>query len=161
MKLVGLVAVLIAAGAAGFYAGDKYLSVLKGIKRTDRLISQIILGLQSEHQTLGEIFENASENGDLSTKNFLQNISVSNLAEGAKIAKKCDFCRDKTAIAILSEAFGILGKYSAEQQIEELNFCRNKLRALYENSEEQILAKAKLSRCFGILAGAFIFIMLI
>lgn len=161
MKLLGITMIFVAASATGFFAGERYLSVLKEIKRAESLIGSIILGLQSERMTLSEIFENAVFSGDEKTKLFTESLSFQSLDDASKIAEKCGFCKDKATNLILGEAFSVLGKYSAGEQINELEFCRNKLRALYEKSEEPFSMKAKLSRYSGILAGTFFVIILL
>ncbi len=161
MKILGLLMVLVSACGIGFYIGEKYISQLKGVKKAEKLVGNIILGLQSERLTLSEIFENIAVSGDLSTQSFIENLSFNNLSTVSKTAEESGFCCDKEAILILNEAFSVLGKYSAEEQIKELLFSREKLKRLYEKNEEDIKNKAKLSRCSGALAGVFIFIVLI
>ena len=160
MKLIGIALIFSSATAVGFFISDKYLSMLKGIKRADILLKNIILGLQNERQTLSQIFENASACGDEKTKQFIAIIKIRDLENIGKSASECGFCSNSTANSILSEAFFVLGKYSAEEQIKELSFCRSKLQALFEKSEETLYMKAKLSRYSGVLAGAFFAIIL-
>ena len=160
MKLVGIVMIASALSAGGFFAGEKYFSVLKGIDRADKLLGNIILGLQSERMTIEEIFENAVKTGDETTKNFIENLSPQETGNAAKIAYECGFCKNDTANSILSEAFFVLGRYSAEEQVKEIEFCRRKLKNLYEKSEEPFLMKAKLARYSGVLAGIFAAIVL-
>ncbi|MBQ7874841.1 MAG: hypothetical protein IJ306_06780 [Oscillospiraceae bacterium] len=155
MKLFGITMIFAAAAAAGFLAEEKYLSMLKGIKRAENLMVNFILGLKSERLTLSEIFENAVSSGDEKTKRFIMNIPLQKLEDAPEISEKCGFCNDRTANSILGEAFCMLGKYSADEQISELEFCRNRFRSLYEKNEEPYKMKAKLSRYAGILSGIF------
>ncbi len=161
MKLLGIIMVLISASGVGFYIGSKYISVLKGIKRAENFIGSIILELKNERLTLSQMFENAAALGDMSTQSFIKNLSFQNLNNISKIALESGFCPDESALAVLNEAFSVLGKYSAADQITELEFCKNKLHSIYEKNEENLLAKAKLSRSFGILSGIFFAIILL
>ena len=161
MKLIGLAIIFIAAAYGGFYIGDKYRFVLNGIKRAENLLGTIVFGIQNERVPLSELFNNIASNGDKQTNEFMRNIELRHLDKAQIIAEQCGFCNDKTAIAILSEAFSILGKYSAAEQIKELEYCRNKLRAHYEKIREPFLIKIKLSRYSGIFTGILLSIILI
>ena len=62
---------------------------------------------------------------------------------------------------ILKEAFSVIGRYSAEDQISEIEFCRKKLNEIYLKNENEFRSKSKLSKSFGVLAGAFLIIIFI
>lgn len=160
MKILGIAFVFSATSFAGFFAGERYLSMLKGIKRAESFIANVILGLQSERQTLTEIFESTANSCDEQTKKFIDMLDLKSLGDASKKASEYGFCSEKTANSILSEAFFVLGKYSAAEQIKELEFCRSKLASLYEKSEENFRSKAKLSGYSGVLAGIFLAIIM-
>ena len=110
---------------------------------------------------INRIFENCIIECDGKTKEFLCSVSLKNLNSIDIIAKKTGFCENKKVNCVLSEAFSVLGKYSAEYQISEIEFCRKKINGIYEKSENDFLSKAKLFRYFGVLAGLFFVILLI
>lgn len=160
MKITGLIFIFAAFSATGFYFSEKYISLLNDIKRADLFLKNLIFGIKCEHMTVYEIFKEIIKNCDKKTKNFLSDISPENFEKISEYSEKSGFCKNKTANSILEEAFFVLGKYSASEQEPELEFCRGKLKALYEKNEHDFLSKAKLSKSFGILSGLFAVIVL-
>lgn len=161
MKLIGISMIISACSLLGFAVAKEYNSVLNGINRAEKLIKTIIFCLHNEHMSIPEILSYIYSVGDNKTKNFIENIEFSSLGNIEETAIKCGFCKDETANSILREVFSVIGKYSAKEQIAELEFCRNKLNRLYENNAEIIKNKAEFSRRFGILAGIFIAVIFI
>ena len=159
--MLGIILVIVSFSTLGFYLADKKLSVLKSIKRMDKLLEIIILSLESERMTLEEIFENNSFYNDKSTSDFLSKLSPSDFSNVSNIALECGFCTNKTALSILDEVFFVLGKYSSDEQIKEISFCRNKLNSFFEKINDEILSKAKLLKYSGFFAGITTAIILI
>ena len=161
MKLCGILFLFISISSLGFFISEKYISKLKDIQRVDLFIKNVLLGLENENMTINEIFEFIEKSCDDKTKNFLYSSSPENFKKISEIAYTSDFCKDKTVILILDEVFYVLGKYSAAEQIKEINFCRNKVISYSQKKENSFLEKAKLSRCSGVLAGILAAIMFI
>lgn len=161
MKIIGMVFVFVSISYSGFHISEIYLSVLKDIKRADTLLKNMILGIESENMTLKEIFDLCIKNGDEKTKSFLEKIVPGNYEHASETASSTEFCRNKDVCNILDEVFLILGKYSAMEQIREIEICRNKIKAYYDKNEDKFREKAKLSKYSGILAGFFAVILFI
>ena len=161
MKILGIFFVLFSVSFAGFEIGNKYLSELSGIKRAEIFLKNIILCLENENMTLTEIFENSVILYDKKTEDFIFELHKYGTSEITEKAVKTGFCSNKSAVSVLEEVFAVLGKYSAEKQIREISFCRNKLNDLYNNNENLFKSKSKLAKISGILTGAFLSIILI
>ncbi|MBR3962908.1 MAG: stage III sporulation protein AB [Oscillospiraceae bacterium] len=161
MKIFGLALLFSAFLYSGFFIGSRYISALKEIERSGNLLKNIIFCLKKENMTVSKIFETCSLESDGETKNFILSLSPKNFDNIEILSAKTNFCKVKSANRILQEAFSVLGKYSADEQLSEIEFCRKKLINLYEKSEEPFKSKAKLFRYFGILAGAFFVIIFI
>ncbi len=159
MKLIGIILIFLSVSFVGFEIGSKYISELKGIKRAEILLKNIILCIESENMTLKEIFENDIVLYDKNTEEFIFEL---NRYERKKVAQKAiesGFCNNKSAVLVLEEAFSVLGKFSSEDQIREIGFCRNRLNDIYKQNEPIIKSRIKLARISGILAGSFISIL--
>lgn len=161
MKTFGILFVFISFSFAGIYFYIKNISVLKSIKRAEEFLSMVLLYLKNEQMTVSEIFENISKNADFETKKFIKNIRPNSLKDSAITAEECGFSRNKTVTEILNKVFSVLGKYPYEEQIKEINFCREKLNDLYIKSEDGTKQKAKLSAYSGLLGGFLAVIFLI
>ena len=57
MKLIGIILIFLSVSFVGYEIGNKYISELKGIKRAEILLKNIILCLENENMTLKEIGE--------------------------------------------------------------------------------------------------------
>ena len=161
MKFYGLILLFSAFSLVGFLKANSYLSSLKDIKRAEFLIKNIGMCIKKENMSVGKIFEICSLECDEKTKIFLDSISPKDFGNVIFFSQKSNFCKDKTANRILQEAFLVLGKYSAAEQLSELEFCRKKANELYSKSENDLLSKAKIFKYSGILAGIFLVIILI
>lgn len=161
MKTLGMIFLFLSISFFGFYIAEKYISVIKDLKRVELFIKNVLLCLESENMTVDEIFEFIKKSGDKNTNNFLDSISRKDFSQISKKSTDTNFCKNKTANSILEEIFSVLGKYSAKEQIKEISFCRNKIHAYYEKNERSFFEKAKLSRYSGILAAIFSVILFI
>lgn len=155
MKVLGILMVFLSFTFAGFCISENYISKLKDIKRIDYLLKNIVLRIKNDSMTINEIFEEISKSSDEKTKKFISVINPESFDNLVADSENSLFCRNKSANIILKEAFSVLGRYSASEQEKEIELCRNRLRNLYEKSEENILSKAKLSKTSGILFGVF------
>ena len=161
MKILGLIIIFSIFTFLGFSKAKDSVSALEDMKRAEFLLKNIIFCLKRENMPINRIFENCIIECDGKTKEFLCSVSLKNLNSIDNIANKTGFCVNKKVNGVLSEAFSVLGKYSAEHQISEIEFCRKKINGIYEKSENDFLSKAKLFRYFGVLAGLFFVILLI
>ena len=161
MKILGLAIIFSVFTFLGFSKAKDCVSALEDIKRVEFLLKNIVFCLKRENMPVNRIFGNCILDCDEKTKKFLYSVSLKNLNAIDIIAIKTEFCKNKKANCVLSEAFSVLGKYSAEHQIAEIEFCRKKINGIYEKNENDFLSKAKLFRYFGVLAGLFFVILLI
>ena len=161
MKILGLLLLFGSASFSGFLIANNFVSYLKDVKRVEDFIKNIILCLKKENMTLMKIFETCSNLSDSKTKDFIKSISPKDFDKIHFMAKESGFCKNKSALLILQEAFSVLGKYSLSEQISELEFCRKKASELYSKSEKDLLSKAKIFKSSGILAGTFLVIIFI
>ena len=160
MKLAGILFLFCFISSIGFEIGSGYISLIKDIERVELFLKNIILCLENENMTVGEIFENCYASGDEKTKLFIISVQNNNFEKASKSAFECGFCNNIEVFPILDEVFAVLGKYSAAEQIRELGFCRNKLKNIHHENKKTLCSKARLSRYSGVLAGAFISILL-
>ena len=161
MKVLGLIIIFLSFSFLGFSKANNCVSALADMKRAEFLLKNIIFCLKRENMPINRIFENCALECDKKTKDFLCSVSLKNLSDIEILADKIGFCRNKKVNSVLRDAFSVLGKYSAEHQISEIEFCRKKISNIYEKSEADFLSKAKLFRYSGILAGLFFVILMI
>ena len=161
MKFIGIFLIFFSFSLFGFSLGNKYLSMLKDMKRAEIFIKNIILFIKNENLTVEEIFENCISCGDKETKKFLSELRDSHDGNISFLAEKSGFSKNKTVNLLLEEVFYVLGKYSSEEQIKEFEFCRSKIKNLFEKEEKDFTDRAKLCRNLGILSGLFVSIMII
>ena len=55
----------------------------------------------------------------------------------------------------------ILGRLSAEEQIKELEFARNKLTVYREKIYDELINKSKFSKKIGVISGVFIAVIML
>lgn len=167
MKTVGIIFIFFSLSAAGIAVGENYISVLKSIKRAEAFLSTLLIGLENGRLSVLEMLKNASLSDDAETKAFADMLeanfksSCGNMVKVKEAVLKSDFCKDKIAALSLLEAIEILGKCSAEEQVEKIKFCRESIRKRYDTAFIPYSQKAKLSRSSGILAGLLAAIILI
>ena len=161
MKYIGIAILFSAFSFLGFSEAKKCILAIESIKRAEFLLKNIVFCLKKERMTVNKIFENCICECDEKTKAFLESFSFRNSQNIDFIAQKSEFCLLPEVNSVLQEAFSVLGKYSAEHQISEIEFCRKKIGNIYEKREKDFLSKAKLFRYSGILSGLFFAVMLI
>lgn len=153
MKTAGLFLLFLSVCSAGFLISNDYILILKEARRTEELLKNFLIGIRSENISLSEIFEKISDSCDSKTKEFIKNLNYKDFQKIDSYILKSGFCKNRTIINILSKAFSILGRYSASEQISEIESCIALVQAFYEKNEDEILSKSKLFKSFGILMG--------
>lgn len=161
MKLIGIFIIFSACSLTGFMYSQKYKLKIDEIKRAEVFIKTIVFCLKNDHMSTPEIFDCIYSSCDETTKKFVESIRKNCFNNIEETAKECGFCCDKSTIQILNEAFFVFGKYSAEEQIYELEICRNKLKSLYEKNFDSLSTKSKLSLRFGVICGLLFVLILI
>ena len=161
MKYIGLFMIFCSVLFIGLNRAQKEKDVLKSIKSTESIVSKMILLIKNEHATTDDILSYIKHNSDLSTRKFIENLSLEKLSHSSKIAKECGFSNDTTVLSVISDVFGILGRYSADEQLKELEIAREKLKTYYNTIESDIKTKASLFAKSSLLCGILAVILLI
>lgn len=161
MKIAGIILIIISFSYIGYVLGEKQLSVLKEIERTDKILKNIILGLKDKKKTVFEIFDEIKAFSDKETIDFLNSIYKNNGTSIEQKAKETGFCYSSSITSVLEDIFSVLGKYTSDEQISELEFCREKLKNKYSEIKGPAFEKAKLYKYSGILSGIFTAVLFI
>ena len=154
MKLAGIILVFCACIFGGTAVAGKYLSVLKGIERAERLVGAMIDGVRLEHRTMVEILEGVL-NTDEETEALVSSVLKKDTAE------KSGFCTDEEANKLLEEAFEIFGRTTADEQIKSLEHIQSGLRKRHELLSKPTYERAKLARSMGVIAGFLAAVILV
>ena len=153
--------IALACSISGCMISQKYIEMLKGIWRTENLIKNIIICIQNERMSVPDIFDYLYSFSDDNTKKLIGILSEFDFNNIDKKALESGFCYDKTSCGILKEAFLILGRLSAEEQIKELEFARSKLSVYREKISDELINKAKFSKKIGVISGVFIAVIML
>ena len=161
MKIIGIMMIALACSTSGFVISQKYIEVLKGVQRAEDFIKNIIICIRNERMSIPDIFNYLFSFSDDYTKRFIDILVEFDFKNIDKKAFESGFCNDKTACKILREVFLILGRLSAEEQIKELEFARNKLTVYREKIYDELINKAKFSKKIGVISGVFIAVIML
>lgn len=160
MKLLGGIMIFSAIAFSGFYSGEIYRKRLLSIAKAENLIKKIVLLLKKENMALPEMFSILSAEDEI-TGDFLKKAEENRFCRIGEAAEESGFCKIDSVNSVLAEAFSVLGKYSADEQISEIEISRKKINDIYEKSKEPLLKKAGLIKKCGVLLGAFVLILIL
>lgn len=166
LKYAGLAVIIAVTSFAGNYFSVSLKARLVNLKKINYLIDEIIVLLRFKGATVYEITECLAGNERFFDFSFLKSISVN---ENASFQQS--WCRaleanpvfgfKSTDLEILSDIGKKLGTSDIEGQLSMLNLQRTELEMLISSVESDCEKKSKLYRSLGVLAGAFISVMLI
>lgn len=164
MKIVGILFILVASCGMGWEFGQQHLSELKKIKNADAVLTTILTGLENGRQTVHEIFYQIESSADDEQAKIFEQVEKSFKSgktffhtDGERIL----FGKDPTVLENIRCTFSVLGKYSAEEQIAKIQFCRENIRNRYRILDEPFRQKAKLFQSLGVLGGLFLSVILL
>ncbi len=165
-KFVGLAVIIAVTSLTGSYFALTLKMRLTNLKKINYLIDEIIILLRFKASTVYEITEHLVKNKRFSDFGFLSNIS-----EKDNISFQHSWCSalnknlpsglKKEDAEILADIGRNLGTSDMEGQISMLSLQRTELEMLISSAESDCERKSKLYRSLGVLAGAFISVMLI
>lgn len=164
MKIVGILFILVASCGMGWEFGQQHLSELKKIKNADAVLTTILTGLENGRQTVHEIFYQIESSADDEQAKIFEQVEKS-FKNGETFfhtdGERLLFGKDPTVLENIRCTFSVLGKYSAEEQIAKIQFCRENIRNRYRILDEPFRQKAKLFQSLGVLGGLFLSVILL
>ena len=166
MKVVGIIIIFLSCCTAG------YLRSVECVKTRDEIYAFMKLIEHIKHEVMfyltrqGEIFEKF-ENHVLEKNGFIQVLKSEKIEDEKSLLyhalEKCDgkLSLDSESKKILIEFSKTLGQLSPGDQCESCKKTYAYLEEIYKKEKEEALARVKLNRCIGCLAGAFVVLILL
>jgi len=164
VKIFCFVIITAATSAAGNYFSLMLKSRLAALTKLNYMIDEIIMMLRFKSPTVYEIAEELRRDDRFSCFEFLGKISVDKPFRESwrKAVRECPPGGLSESDRALLEDIGMqLGTSDTESQISTLGLQRAELTAAIAAAGADCDKKAKLYRSMGVLAGAFISIMLV
>lgn len=165
-KIIGIVIII----SVTSFTGSYFSMILKNrvviLKKLNYMLEEILILLRCRSATVYEIAEALAADDRFSDFGFLQKVisdknkpfrenwckAVSeNIPQGAK----------KSDIELLTDIGRKLGASDLDGQISTISLWQSEVVSAISSAEEDYAGKAKLYRSLGVLAGAFISIMLV
>ncbi len=166
LKYAGLAVIIAVTSLLGNYFSSVIKMRLNNLKKINYLIDEIITLLRFNGSTVYEITNHLANNERFSDFSFLSNITtnenISFQQSWCSALKTYPiFSLKASDLDILADIGRKLGTSDMEGQLSMLNLQRTELEMLISSVEEDCEKKSKLYRSLGVLAGAFISVMLI
>lgn len=164
MKLLGILLVFAACIFGGAALARRYISVLEGVERAEKLVAALADGVRREHGTMEEILCSVLKTDDKTDcfiNAVLKNSAGKRIVLKRETAAETGFCSDGFANKLLLEAFDIFGKTDAVEQVLRLEHIQSSLYKRREQLLKPTYERAKLARSFGVLAGFLAAVILI
>lgn len=164
LKLLGFVIITIVTSLAGNYFSFMLKSRLSALKKMNYMIDEIIAFLRFKSPTVYEIVRELREDGRFEEFDFLSEISEDvpfRQSWRNAVRKNPPRGMTKSDAELLVDVGTQLGTSDTESQISNLGLQRTELMSALSDAEADYRKKSKLYRSMGVLAGAFISIMLI
>lgn len=165
-KYAGIALIIAVTSFAGCYFSTSLKTRLTNLKKINFLIDEIIILLRFKASTVYEITEYLVKNGRFSDFDFLgcitpdKDVSFQQNWHNA-IEANPPMSLNRNDLEILADIGKNLGTSDMEGQISMLSLQRAELETLISYAEADCEKKSKLYRSLGVLAGAFISVMLI
>lgn len=166
LKVIGITVIIAVTSFAGGYFSSLLKSRAVMLKKLNYMLEEILVLLRYRSATVYEIAEALAADERFSEFKFLEKVkpdkeksfrqSWCEAAESCKIygLKKCD-------TELLMDVGRKLGASDLDGQISVIKLWQTELSAAISSAEADYIGKAKLYRTLGVLAGAFIAIMLV
>ncbi len=166
LKYAGLAIIIAVTSFAGCYFSSALKTRLTNLKKINFLIDEIIVLLRYKSSTVYEITDFLVRNERFADFRFLSNITVNenasfqqNWSNAIKTTPPSNL--KESDLEILADIGKKLGTSDMEGQLSMLSLQRAELETLISSVEAECERKSKLYRSLGVLAGAFISVMLI
>ena len=166
LKYAGLAVIIGVTSFIGNYFSAALKARLVNLKKINYLIDEIIILLRFKASTVYEITDHLAGNEQFSDFEFLTDITSNKQSSFQN--NWCNSLKSKPPsglksddLEILSDIGKKLGTSDMEGQISMLNLQRTELEMRISAAEADCEKKTKLYRSLGVLAGAFISVMLI
>lgn len=172
IRLVGTVFLLTASVAAGSFAAEGVKGRLRALKQIRIMLGSLRLMIRYEALEVSEIIRRLSDNSELSQLSFITylqtyaskcfdngEMTFDELWEKAVSENSGELSAED--ISVIMRTGKILGSCDSEGQLCALTGLCDETDRLISDAREQYLAKGKLYRALGAVAGAFIAIMLV
>ena len=165
-KISGLTVIIAVSSLAGNYFSCMLKCRLENLKKMNYMIDEIIIMIRFRSPTVYEIADCLARSERFCEFDFLGKISSGSgipFQESWRTAVLEEPPRGMTAgdAELLSDIGRKLGTSDAESQINTLRLQQAELLSVISSAEADCVKKSKLYRSMGVLAGAFISIMLI
>lgn len=166
LKYIGLSVIITITSFAGCYFSSALKTRLINLKKINFLIDEIIILLRYKASTVYEITDCLANNERFADFDFLRNIYANNSSsfqQNWTNAVKAQPPSNLKAndLEILADIGKNLGTSDMEGQLSMLSLQRAELENIISAAETDCERKSKLYRSLGVLAGAFISVMLI
>lgn len=166
LKYAGLAIIIAITSFAGCYFSSALRTRLVNLKKINFLIDEIIILLRYKASTVYEITDCLASNERFADFYFLKKIYANS---GISFQQNWNNAVESqppsslkvNELEILADIGKNLGTSDMEGQLSMLNLQRAELESLIASAEKEYENKAKLYRSLGVLAGAFISVMLI
>jgi stage III sporulation protein AB len=167
-KIIALGLVGLACAAVGMYFRSALARRAVILRQMTYALDTIITLIKYENAPLRDIFERLTTDGRLYELTFIPFV-IQGMDEGESFAESFKSAisrfnppglslRDREIIAGIGSVLGVTG---AEGQIASLSVYQSELETAACNAREVLVKKSKLYSSLGLLAGAFIIIILI
>ena len=164
LKTAGIIVVIIVTTMTGSYFSNMLKVRVVNLKKINYMIDEIIIMLRFKASTVYEISEILKRSDRFSEFEFLNKIdkSVSFQQSWYNSVLSYPPCgMKKSDVELLADIGKKLGTSDLEGQISTLSLQQAELLSSISSAEKDYFQKAKLYRSLGVLAGAFIAVMLI
>jgi stage III sporulation protein AB len=170
MKTILLILAAGAAVAVGAYFRAALSRRAVILRQMRYALDEILLMIRYKNETVAEIFHKLSEDSRLSELTFIQTVNESLSGENSGSFREIYsaavenftppglIARDKEIIGGIGQ---VLGVSNAEGQAASLSVYKAELETAYNAALDNFNRKSKLCTSLGLLAGAFIIIVLI
>lgn len=165
-KYAGLAIIIAVTSFVGCYFSSALRTRLVNLKKINFLIDEIIILLRYKASTVYEITDCLAGNERFSDFYFLSKINSDNSISfqqnwSSTVHTMPPSGLKDSDLEILADIGKNLGTSDMEGQLSMLNLQRAELESLIASAETECEKKSRLYRSLGVLAGAFISVMLI
>lgn len=167
IKLIGTILLLITSVMTGSFAAEGLKAEVSTLKKVRLMLESLRLMIRYEALEVAEIVRRLSEDSSLSGLKFISSIkkysddcfengymTFSEIWEKAINENRGDLSDE--GVSIISRTGRILGSCDCDGQLSAMSILCEETDRLIIEAKEQYLAKGKLYRALGAVAGAFI-----